>query len=115
MPLIQISTSIELNKDQVNAIEHDLCVIVGSILSKPAEYVMVVIHQAYVEFGNAEDPAALVEVRSIGGLTRDNNAFLSQKISAVLERHLGIPAGRIYLLFADVAAVNWGWNGKTFG
>lgn len=114
MPIIQIATAIELGRDKVNTIEQDLCAVIGSTLSKPREYIMVVFQHAHVEFGNSDDPAAFVDVRSIGGLTPVSNARLAREISAVIEKHLDVPAARIYLTFTDVPATHWGWNGTTF-
>ena len=115
MPLIQITTSVQMNKRQVNAIESDLCGLVGRVLGKPSEYIMVIVQQAFVEFGNAEDPAAAVDVRSIGGLGPDTNPPLARGISDTLEKHADIPAGRIYIMFQNVAADCWAWNGIPFG
>jgi len=59
--------------------------------------------------------AAFVDVRSIGGLSGDVNARLSQQICQLLQTSLGISPDRVYLNFAGVSAANWGWNGETFG
>jgi phenylpyruvate tautomerase PptA (4-oxalocrotonate tautomerase family) len=59
--------------------------------------------------------ATFVEVRSIGGLNDTVNCCLAAKLSDMLQRAVGTPPERVYLNFTDVAAYNWGWNGKTFG
>jgi phenylpyruvate tautomerase len=115
MPLIQISTAVQLDQAAVNALEVDLCKAVGEVLEKPKDYIMVVINKAFVEFGNADDPAAFVDVRSIGGLSTSTCAPLTQRIGALLEKHLGIPPCRTYVIFTNVPATHWGWNGAMFG
>ncbi len=115
MPLIQIATSVELDDAQVDALAQEICAVVGTLMNKPEEYIMVTALKAHIEFGRAEDPAAFVDFRSIGGLSRETNGKLTQRISAILEAHLGVPAGRIYLTFTDVPPTHWGWNGTTFG
>ena len=40
---------------------------------------------------------------------------LSALLADALARPLGIPAERVYVRFADVAAADWGWNKSTFG
>lgn len=115
MPLIRIAASVQLNKAQVNAIEDDLCALVESVLAKPRAYTMVIVHHAFVEFGNTDDPAAAAELLSIGGLNATTNTLLANGISECLERHAGISAARIYIVFRNVAAGDWAWSGKLFG
>ncbi len=115
MPLIRISSSLQLDKQQANAIEEDLCALVESVLAKPRAYTMVVLRQAFVEFGNTDDPAAAVEMLSIGGLNATTKALLAHGISACLESRAGISAARSYIVFQNVAADDWAWSGKLFG
>jgi phenylpyruvate tautomerase PptA (4-oxalocrotonate tautomerase family) len=56
-----------------------------------------------------------VEVKSIGALDGERPREVSQAVCALLERHLGVPADRIYIGFEDAPARLWGWNGSTFG
>ena len=58
---------------------------------------------------------AFVDLRSIGGLGDEVNRKLSQQVCKLLKDSLGISPDRVYLNFTDVEAVNWGWNGSTFG
>jgi phenylpyruvate tautomerase len=64
--------------------------------------------------GKAGD-AAFVDIRSIGGLSKEVNRKLSQQVCKLLKDSLGISPDRIYLNFIDVEAGNWGWNGSTLG
>ena len=40
---------------------------------------------------------------------------LSRELCATLEKALGVPGERIYLVFGDIPAANWGHDGDTFG
>lgn len=59
--------------------------------------------------------AAFVDIRSIGGLTKNVNHQLSEKVCRLLNQSLGVPPNRIYLNFTNFEADHWGWNGNTFG
>jgi phenylpyruvate tautomerase PptA (4-oxalocrotonate tautomerase family) len=76
---------------------------------------MVAISPAAILMSGKPGDAALVDVRSIGGLSDDVNRQLSQKVCRLLNESLGVPQDRIYLNFTDVEAGNWGWKGDTFG
>ncbi len=115
MPLVKISASVTLDQDKVNVIENELCELIETVLAKPRAYTMVLVNHAFVEFGNTDDPAASVELLSIGGLTPTTNSLLAKGISDILERGTGIPPGRVYIVFRNVEASNWGWNATLFG
>ncbi|MDD5705287.1 MAG: phenylpyruvate tautomerase MIF-related protein [Kiritimatiellae bacterium] len=115
MPAIRIAASVQLDKAQVNAIEDDLCALVEEVLSKPRAYIMVIVHHAFVEFGNTDDPAAAVELLSIGGLNAATNPLLAKGISDILKKHANIPPERVFIVFRNVAAGDWAWNGVLFG
>jgi phenylpyruvate tautomerase len=76
---------------------------------------MVTIGQSAMLMAGKGGDAACVDVRSIGGLSKEVNQRLSQQVCQVLADSLGLPPGRVYLNFTDVEARNWGWNGSTFG
>jgi phenylpyruvate tautomerase PptA (4-oxalocrotonate tautomerase family) len=89
--------------------------LVAETIGKPEQYVMVTVTQAAVVMSGKAGAAALVDVRSIGGLTGDVNRRLAQQVCKLLSESLGLPPERVYLNFTDVEAGNWGWNGSTFG
>ena len=66
-------------------------------------------------FGGTLDPACLVEIKTIGGLSADVTEEMSATLSSCLHQALGVPTKRIYLVFADVPAHLWGFDGTTFG
>lgn len=111
MPLLRIQTAKEIPSDVLD----ELSSLTAETIGKPETYVMVSATQADLTMAGTKDDAALVEVKSIGGLGRDVNLSLSGKICALLDEHCDIPANRVYLNFTDVPASEWGWNGSLFG
>ena len=115
MPLLKLQTSVPLSDEQCNDLLPKLSKLLVEGIGKPEQYVMVTVETAPILMAGKAGPAALAEVRSIGGLNSRFNSQLSQKLCTVLEQALGIPAGRVYINFANIAADHWGWNGNTFG
>ncbi len=114
MPLIRLATSVELDQDQVNALEKDICALLEVVLAKPRGYTMVVVHHAYVEFGSTDDPAVAAELLCIGGLNASTRSSLAKGLTDIIGHHTRVPAARIYVVFRDVAAEDWAWNGVLF-
>ena len=115
MPLLKLETTVALSEEKRKSLLASLSKIVAETIGKPEQYVMVAVGQAAVLMSGDAGDAAFVDIRSIGGLSRDVNRKLSQKTCFLLNEVLGISQNRIYLNFTDVEATNWGWNGSTFG
>ncbi len=115
MPLLMLHTSLPVSEDKRDALLRELSEIAAQTIGKPEKYVMAALAPASILMSGTGGPSALVEVRSIGGLSAGVNGTLSRKISAALSAALGIAPDRIYLNFSDVAPEDWGWNSKTFG
>ncbi len=115
MPLLQLHTSVDIPAEQRNALLRSLSKIVAEVVGKPETYVMVTLREGPICMSGEVEPAAFVDVRSIGGLSADTNRHLSERICALLGEELGISGNRVYLNFVDVQRVNWGWDSRTFG
>ena len=111
MPLVKVQATKEIPSDVICSLSK----IAAETIGKPETYVMVSASKADLMMGGAEGNAALVEVKSIGGLTHEVNEKLSATICSLLSEKTGIPADRIYLNFTDVPASEWGFNGSLFG
>lgn len=114
MPLIKLQTSVPVPADKKTALLGALSKIAAEGIGKPEQYVMVSIDDGPIMMSGIEGPAALVEIRSIGGLNSRVNNDIAKRLSSALKTHLGIPADRIYAVFIEVDAENWAWNSKTF-
>src|SRR5947208_8727742 len=115
MPLLKLETTVVLSEDKRNTLLSTLSQIVAKTIGKPEQYVMVTIGQAAILMSAKPGDAAWVEVRSIGGLSKEVNRKITQEICKLLQDSIGVPPDRVYVNFTDVDAVNWGWNGSTFG
>jgi phenylpyruvate tautomerase len=115
MPFVHVSTSAELDDAKAAAVAARLSPLLARLLGKPEAYVMVAVDRAAMRMAASADPAAFVDVRSIGGLGAKVNQGLAAAISTALGEELGLAADRIYLNFTDVPAASWGWDGATFG
>jgi phenylpyruvate tautomerase len=115
MPLLRLETSASIPDEKRYALLASLSGIVSETIGKPEQYVMVCINPAAIRMSGESGPAAFVDVRSIGGLSREVNRKLSEKVCSILHEDLGVPPERTYLNFVDTAAANWGWSGSTFG
>jgi phenylpyruvate tautomerase len=115
MPLLRLETTAALSDDKTKALLASLSKVVAGTIGKPEQYVMVSICKAAMLMSGKAGEAALVDIRSIGGLSDDVNRKLSQQVCKLLNESLGISSDRVYLNFTEVDASNWGWNCGTFG
>src|SRR5580658_10421728 len=99
MPLLKLETTVVLSEDKQQALLASLSQTVAETIGKPQQYVMVTASQAAMQMSGNPGNAAIVDVRSIGGLTGDMNRKLSQKVCKLLNDSLGVPPNRIYLNF----------------
>ena len=100
MPLIKTIVSGECGKDKKESLALALSKICAEGIGKPESYVASLVEDdAAFAFGGGKADAALVEVRSIGGLNGAVNAALSKSICDKLTEELGIPGDRIYINF----------------
>lgn len=115
MPLLKLETTVTLSEEKTKALLGSLSKTVAGIIGKPEQYMMVSINPSAIWISGKAGDAALVDIRSIGGLSGEVNRKLSQEVCQLLKDSLGIPPERIYLNFSDVEAGHWGWNSSTFG
>ncbi len=111
MPLLNLKCTRMIPDDLIARLSTAVSVTIG----KPEQYVMVVAEPVVVLMAGEKGDAAYVEVKSIGGLTREVNHELTIKICVLLNDHLGIPCERVYVTFQSVEADHWGWKQDLFG
>jgi phenylpyruvate tautomerase len=116
MPYLKLETTEAVAPDTRRGLCEQLSRLCAETIGKPEQYVQaVVVDGVTMLHGGAVGPAAFVDVRSIGGLSPKVCQALAAKLCALLDRDLGVPGGRVYLNFTDVAAAKWGHDGGTFG
>lgn len=115
MPLLKLTVAEPLSAEQRASLLPALSKLVAAGIGKPEQYIMVTVAAGALLMSGQAGPAALVEVRSIGGLNGQVNKRLTRELCGLLEQTLHIPPARTYINFMSLAADHWGWNGATFG
>lgn len=115
MPLIKIQTAVTVPPGKKQVLLSESSRLVAEITGKPEKYVMVTLEAGDFLMAGVAGPAAFLDVRGIGGLTKAINGKLTKALCDLLQRELAIEPSRVYVTFTDVPAQNWGCNGATFG
>jgi phenylpyruvate tautomerase PptA (4-oxalocrotonate tautomerase family) len=116
MPTLIIKTNANLSQDTAASLPEAASKAVAELLGKPETYVMTLFDRVVgMTMSGTDDPACLVEIRSVGKLTGDQTRALSQALGPLLAERLGIEPNRIYLNFNEYPGSMWGFNGSTFG
>ncbi len=114
MPLLRIQTNRDIDARQRQELAVAASKTTADLLGKPENYVMVVIEPATsMLFAGSDEATAYLELKSIN-LPEDDTTRLSQGLCQLMEQHLGIPAARVYVEFANAQRHLWGFNGATF-
>jgi len=113
MPYFSIHTNQAMERSAKQALLKRASAMAADLLGKPESYVMVSMDDgAALIFGGTEEPAAFVELRSIG-LPREQCSGYAEKISDLLEEELKIPRNRVFIDFTDLDRGLFALNGKT--
>ncbi len=115
MPSIKLHTSVSVSEEKREAFLSTMSNILAEKIGKPEQYVMVAIEEGPMLMSGESGPAAFADIRSIGGLNGDVNRAISASLCELFKEYLDIAQDRVYINFTDVPAVNWGWDGRTFG
>ncbi len=117
MPLIELDTSCDLSgADRREAVAKELSRLAASCIGKPEQYVMACVRDnVTMTMGGATGAAALVSVKSIGGLSKDVNQKLAAQVSPMLQKELSVAEDRVYLTFEELDRTHWAWKADTFG
>ena len=117
MPLIQLFTSCEISsQEKRETLTKKLSSLAAMCIGKPEQYVMAGVQdKVAITMSGESASAALVSVKSIGGLSREVNKKLSAEVCGTLREELGIAAECIYITFEELPATHWGWKADTFG
>jgi phenylpyruvate tautomerase PptA (4-oxalocrotonate tautomerase family) len=116
MPYVQIITSAQLTDSENNNLLKDVSAKVASIIGKPEQYVMVSIIKApMIMSAGIDDAATFIDVRSIGGLTRDVKIRLTRALTESVGKICMVIPRRIFVSFREVDGVDWGWDNDLLG
>lgn len=114
MPLLQITTNVPLSGDAKKNLTVAGSSTVSEIVGKSEQWVMVTVREnVEMRFGGSEDPCCYLELKSIG-LPENSTRNFSAKLANLVEEHLEVPSGRVYIEFTNAPRHLWGYNGSTF-
>ena len=116
MPKLTIRTNVDVRTKGLPLFDlaQKLTSLVADIFGKPASHVAVDVQDGqFLTFAGTEDPCALCELLSIGGINLESNTRFSAALSEVLAA-LGVPKTRYYVTFVDADRANIGYNAATF-
>ena len=114
MPYIKLATNVDLDAAAGRELCEALTALASKLLGKPASYVMAHVEPgAVLTFAGSHDPAAFMELRSIG-LDRAACAELAAALCGFLNTRLAVPPGRVFIDFRDIDPKMFGWNSKVF-
>ena len=113
MPALTVQTNVPDNQI-TNDFLKQLSSKVAQALGKPEGYVIVHVSGGQkLLFAGSSDPAALMELTSIG-LPTNQTAKISKEIMTLFEDKLHIQSSRMYCKFTNVAGNMMGWDKGTF-
>lgn len=117
MPLIQLDTSCDMStQEKRETLARKLSRLAAVCIGKPEQYVMACVRdKVAMTMGGEPTAAALVSVKSIGGLSKEVNKKLSVGACQTLREELGIADECVYITFEALPATHWGWKADTFG
>jgi len=115
MPLVIVNLSVKVDDESTLAkFESEVSKSVGAILSKPEEWMMIEIYTGVrIYFAASSSPAAKCLVQNIGGYTKENSNKITAALTKLINDYFKIEPTRIYTVFEEKEAQEWGWNGST--
>ena len=115
MPLLRAHLSKAIDDATRAELLAKLSQMAATALGKPESYMMVMLRdEVPMLMAGSADPAAWVEVRSVGTINPEQAKKLSVAITEAITG-VGIQPKRIYSNFQGVPGAMWGYGGDTFG
>ncbi|MBP7636044.1 hypothetical protein KBA41_17900, partial [Candidatus Ozemobacteraceae bacterium] len=99
MPFLRLTSSAPETPAKAAALAEELSQAVSRLLGKPETYVMVAVGKADMRMSGTDEPSAFIELRSIGGFSTQKNKAISEALSGIVTKHLGVSGSRIFLNF----------------
>ncbi|EDO37697.1 predicted protein [Nematostella vectensis] len=114
MPILEIQTNVPAANVPDNFLKESTTLLAG-LVGKPESYVLVCIEPGLrLMFGGTTEPAAIVNLTNIGQHDPATTKHRSKVISNHIQKTLGVPADRMYIIFHDKQRFEVGYNGATF-
>ena len=116
MPNLRIETNVSAEAiKELNNCLAELSKAVSETTGKPEQYVVVqVVPGLPMMFAGFDAPCASAFFMSIGKIGPEENKAHAAAVYPIVEKYLGIPGDRMYILFHDAAYHEVAWKGSTF-
>lgn len=113
MPILTVQTNVA-DQHITDEFLAQLTSHVAQLLGKPEQYVAVhVLAGQRLFFGGTNEPAALMDLESIG-LSKDQTKDISRELMGFFEEKLKVKSERIFIKFYPFDGKFIGWNKTTF-
>lgn len=114
MPLLKISTNLDLSEETTTSLLQDGTKLVADELGKSEQYVQILVKsRVAMAFGGTLDPSALIELSGLG-LPVERHKSLASALTDFVSDQADVPGERIFVQFTSFERTNWAWNGDTF-
>ena len=114
MPLIRITTNINIDSPTLNTALKIVSESVATMLGKPESYVMLDYQRSpHMLFAGTGESTAYIELKSLG-LEENKTTEFSKMLCTLLNDQFGIQGNRIYIEFSNPERHMWGWDKRTF-
>lgn len=111
MPFIDTKTNVSISKEQEDALKTEFGKAI-SLIGKSETWLMLSFESGSLWFKGSDDAAAIAEVKLYGRASASAYNALTAKLTEIISRVLGVPAGRIYVKYEEVEY--WGLGGSNF-
>ena len=113
MPFISMKTNASVPAKTGTSIRSGLGEAIRLLPGKTESWLMLSLEdQLPMAFAGTEDPCAMVQVQVYGHQEPSSYNRLTEAVTALLSKELGIDPSRIYVAYQET--MNWGWNGSNF-
>lgn len=114
MPFISSKVNIAMTEEQKETIRKRLGENISIIPGKTEDWLMIEIADRCDLYfrGDKKLPTAFIEVKVFGEIRDTAASKMTEMISGIYEKELGIKQNRIYIKYEE--ARKWGWNGANF-
>ena len=109
MPFIQVHT----NKTTAHAVTvlRELITLSATALGKPTSVFAGTITDQPMVFRGTDGPCAVVEFKTLAGVSPDQNRELVGQLSSATAAQLGLELARVWVVIIDVEKDHWGSGG----
>ncbi|XP_054767482.1 macrophage migration inhibitory factor-like [Lytechinus pictus] len=113
MPILEIFTNVKAEAIPDGFLKN-LNSVWQKAIGKPMQYMCVRLAPGEtMNFGGTAEPCALLNVRSIGKLGKEENNAISKALTAEMGK-LGVAPDRMYAVFTDISPQDVGFKNTTF-